>query len=176
MARRLRGKTGTQGGFTMIEVMLVLLIISLLATIAVPYLSKALRSGHRASMVADSRELYSAFMRYRLDSGAFPSIFAPPETAFNTQTLAPLSTGGYYSGVTSLLNKLWRDRIPIYIALSVESANDQFWTLMRSKKYRDMWILVAHTDRLPFFAHGGGWMDGVYILYQGRFVKVDEAR
>jgi prepilin-type N-terminal cleavage/methylation domain-containing protein len=174
MGSRTRRSSKNQDGFTMIEVMLVLLIISLLATIAVPYLSKALRSGTRASLVADSRELYSAFMRYRLDSGAFPSIFSPPETAFNTQTLAPLSTGGYYSGVTSLLGKLWRGRVPIYIALNGDSANDQFWTLVRSKKYRDMWILIAHTNQFPI--DPGSWWDGVYILYRGRFVKVDEAR
>jgi prepilin-type N-terminal cleavage/methylation domain-containing protein len=171
---RASGQSRKQCGFTMIEVMLVLVIISLLATIAVPYLSKALRSGHRASLVADSLELYSAMMRYRLDSGAFPSIFSPPETAFNTQTLAPLSTGGYYTGVTSLLNKLWRDRIPIYIAHNIDSANDQFWSLLRSEKYRDMWILIAHTDQFPI--DSGDWWDGVYILYRGRFVKVDEAR
>lgn len=174
MERTPKSRAGSQRGFTMIEVMLVLVIISLLATIAVPYLSKALRSGTRASMVADSRELYGALMRYRLDSGAFPSIFAPPETAFNTQTLAPLSTGGYFRGVTSLIDKLWRGRVPIYIALNVDSPNDQFWALLRHKKYKDMWLLVAHTNHCPF--GGGGWWDGVYILYQGRFVKVDEAR
>jgi prepilin-type N-terminal cleavage/methylation domain-containing protein len=163
-----------RGGFTMIEVMLALLIISLLASIAIPYLNRALQTSARAAIVADSRELYTALMRYRVDTGEFPSIFAPPETAFNTQTLAPLSTSGYFEGVTSFLAKVWRGRIPAYLALSSGSPNDQFWSLIRSKKYKRMWLLVAHTDRFPLQA--GTWYDGVYILQAGGFVRVDKAK
>ncbi len=70
MRERLRG---SQEGFTLIELMVVILIIGLLATIVVQNLRGATDKAKRIKAEADISALKTALDRYYLDNGYYPS-------------------------------------------------------------------------------------------------------
>src|SRR6202022_2401016 len=63
----------SQGGFTLIELMVVILIIGLLATIVVQSLRGATDKAKRVKAEADISEIKTALDRYYLDVGSYPS-------------------------------------------------------------------------------------------------------
>jgi type II secretory pathway pseudopilin PulG len=156
----------------MIELMIVVLIISLLAALAIPAYSRVLRTSRRSALIADGRELYSALMRYHVDEGNFPSESNPPETRLDTQTLSPLSTNGYFNNVTGFTSKLIYNRLLIYLAPDVGAANTQFLTLFRSAVDPSITVIVAPTNLL--LTPDGKWLDGVYLISNGSIVPADE--
>jgi general secretion pathway protein G len=62
-----------QDGFTLIELMVVILIIGLLATIVVQNLRSATDKAKRVKAEADIAQLKSALDRYYLDAGSYPT-------------------------------------------------------------------------------------------------------
>jgi general secretion pathway protein G len=60
-------------GFTLIELMVVILIIGLLATIVVQNLRSATDKAKRVKAQADISQLKSALDRYYLDAGSYPT-------------------------------------------------------------------------------------------------------
>jgi len=70
MRERIRG---SQQGFTLIELMVVILIIGLLATIVVQNLRGATDKAKRIKAEADISALKTALDRYYLDNGSYPS-------------------------------------------------------------------------------------------------------
>lgn len=70
MRERLRQ---SQSGFTLIELMVVILIIGLLATIVVQNLKGATDKAKRIKAQADISALKTALDRYYLDNGSYPS-------------------------------------------------------------------------------------------------------
>jgi general secretion pathway protein G len=62
-----------QAGFTLIELMVVILIIGLLATIVVQNLRSATDKAKRVKAQADIAQLKSALDRYYLDAGSYPT-------------------------------------------------------------------------------------------------------
>ena len=69
MRDRLRG---SDEGFTLIELMVVILIIGLLATIVVQNLQGRHRQGEAIKAEADISALKTALDRYYLDNGSYP--------------------------------------------------------------------------------------------------------
>ena len=69
MNRRFRG----QDGFTLIEIMVVILIIGLLALMVVPRLRGVADRAKRTKAQADIQELKQALDRYYLDNGSYPT-------------------------------------------------------------------------------------------------------
>jgi general secretion pathway protein G len=63
----------SQGGFTLIELMVVILIIGLLATIVVQSLRGATDKAKRVKAEADISEIKTALDRYYLDVGSYPT-------------------------------------------------------------------------------------------------------
>jgi general secretion pathway protein G len=63
----------SQGGFTLIELMVVILIIGLLATIVVQSLRGATDKAKRVKAEADISEIKTALDRYYLDVGSYPN-------------------------------------------------------------------------------------------------------
>ncbi len=63
----------TEAGFTLIEIMVVILILGLLATIVVQSLRGATDKAKRTKAMADLHELQTALDRYYLDSGFYPT-------------------------------------------------------------------------------------------------------
>jgi general secretion pathway protein G len=62
-----------QAGFTLIEIMVVILILGLLATLVVQSLKGATDKAKRTKAMADIAELKTALDRYYIDNGSYPS-------------------------------------------------------------------------------------------------------
>lgn len=89
-----------QAGFTLIEIMVVILILGLLATLVVQSLRGATDKAKRTKAMADIAELKTALDRYYIDTGAYPStdqglqaLVTPP-----TQQAGPGGGGGDETG------------------------------------------------------------------------------
>ncbi len=68
-----RTRAGYSEGFTLIEIMVVILILGLLATIVVQSLRGATDKAKRTKAEADISEIKTALDRYYLDNGSYPT-------------------------------------------------------------------------------------------------------
>ena len=69
----MRERRGNQDGFTLIEIMVVILILGLLATIVVQSLRGAADKAKRTKAQADISELKTSLDRFYLDNGYYPT-------------------------------------------------------------------------------------------------------
>jgi general secretion pathway protein G len=90
-----------QAGFTLIEIMVVILILGLLATLVVQSLRGATDKAKRTKAMADIAELKTALDRYYIDNGSYPTgdqglqaLVTPPAQGNQPQT-ANYEEGGY---------------------------------------------------------------------------------
>lgn len=83
-----RRRRGTEDGFTLIEIMVVILILGLLATIVVQSLRGATDKAKRTKAQADIFEIKTALDRFYLDNGFYPT------TDQGLQALVTPPTGG----------------------------------------------------------------------------------
>jgi general secretion pathway protein G len=90
---------GSEEGFTLIELMVVILIIGLLATIVVQNLKGATDKAKRIKAQADISALKTALDRYYLDNGSYPTsdqgITALVSAPANGKVPADYPPGGY---------------------------------------------------------------------------------
>ena len=161
-------------GYTLVEMLMVLAIISLIATIAVPLYTGAIDNSHRSTLIHDAGEMYRAFMRYYVDEGVFPSTATPVERAFDLTSLAPLSTNGYFRQVDTFMHKLGNNQVQNYDSPNVGSSDTQFWATINSKRQPGFILLVAHPNDLPF--DRGTWYDGVYYVTAAGLRPVKETK
>jgi len=143
-------------GFTVIEVMMVMGIVVILAAIAIPLYANALRQSHTNALVLEVKHLYDAMMQYHADMGFFPS-----EDSFDAETLAPLSTQGYFNGAGSFLEKLTGEEVLIYLAPDVDGADQHFILVTQSKADPSIIVVAVHTNIIE---ETDGWVDGVYVI------------
>lgn len=62
-----------QGGFTLVEIMIVVAIIGLLSAMCMPSLAKARKTSQAVATAKDLRTFYDAFQQYAMASGGFSS-------------------------------------------------------------------------------------------------------
>lgn len=158
--------SASQRGFTLIELMVVMLIIGLLGALAVPMYEDALRESRQAALVNDCQQLYKALMVYYTDYSKFPS-----EDEFDKKTFAPLSTGGYFPGSKSLAGKLADGKAIVYIAFDVNGTDTQFILVARAAFDPNVIPVVASTDQI---AAANGAIDGVYLIDRGELEEAEE--
>jgi len=151
---------------TLIELMMVVLIIGLLAAAAAPVLQNALRQSRGQALAADTRKLYTALMSYHADHGAFPS-----EADFNTATMAPLSTEGYFPEATSYSEKLLDGELTAYLAPDEGGADQQVIAVARLALDPTVIAAVAYTDLIE---DDGGWIDGVFVITEEDLEDADD--
>jgi prepilin-type N-terminal cleavage/methylation domain-containing protein len=161
-----------EAGFSLIELLIVVAIIGLLTSIAVPVFANALSDSRRAALVADANELYSAFIRYNVDHALFPSTASPVDRALNLWTLAPLSTGGYFSSAATLTGKLLDSKITAYDSPNVGAADTEFWAVLTLGVDPETVLLVARTSDYPGFE--GTWLDGSYWVVGSELIPISE--
>jgi len=143
-------------GFTLIELMIVVVIISLASAMAIPVYENALENTHRSALQADSYQLYNSLMTYQFDYDKFPS-----ESEFNVKTLAPLSTDGYFNAARTFTGKLRNKQVLIYLAPDVDGEDTQFIALAQSDIDPGMIFAVVYTNIIE---ETGGWVDGVHVI------------
>lgn len=146
----------SERGISLFELLIVMLIIVLIADISVPVLMNAREQARMAALIADSHEVYGAFVRYNVDTGSFPAM-----ADFDKATLAPLTTDGYFEEYASFKKKLFGEEILVYMGLG-----DQFLLIFKPKHKPDRVMYIGHTDFLE-----DEWIDGVYMVVDGRIVK-----
>ena len=93
-----------QDGFTLIEIMVVILILGLLATIVVQSLRGATDKAKRVKAQADIAEIKTGLDRYYLDAGSYPTsdqglnaLVAAPAAGGNVP--ANYESGGYLQSI-----------------------------------------------------------------------------
>jgi prepilin-type N-terminal cleavage/methylation domain-containing protein len=103
------GKRNRQSGFTLIELMVVVLIIGLISSIAIPMFDRALKKARRTATGASFTELHKAMARYYADNGEFPTL--------DPATFEPLVAGGYLDSPDSILSKIQGGEALAYLDL-----------------------------------------------------------
>lgn len=83
-------KRGFQSGFTLIEVMVVVVILSILATFIVPQIMGRPDEARMAKARADLRSIGNALELYRLDNYRYPSTEQGLEALVQKPTVEPL--------------------------------------------------------------------------------------
>ncbi|HUO04307.1 MAG TPA: type II secretion system major pseudopilin GspG [Candidatus Binataceae bacterium] len=99
----MKSKRYKQDGFTLIEIMVVIAILGLLATIVVQSLRGATDRARRVKAQSDISELKTALDRYYLDNGYYPTtdqglqaLVAAPSSGRTPQNY---EQGGYVQGI-----------------------------------------------------------------------------
>ncbi|HJQ96664.1 MAG TPA: hypothetical protein VJ826_00045 [Candidatus Polarisedimenticolaceae bacterium] len=156
----------SERGITIFELLIVCGIIGLLAGMAVPIYQNALAKARRVALAGQFTELYSAFMRYHVDYGQFPSDIGGG--ALNTSTLAPLSTSGYFAHAQAINDALQGHRAIFYWAPDWEGPNSDFIIVGRSAADPTVLVYAMHYDFAGVFAY-----DGVYLVVNGVLVRAD---
>jgi general secretion pathway protein G len=94
-----RRRSKLEEGFTLIEIMVVILILGLLATIVVQSLRGATEKAKRTKAEADIAELKTALDRYYLDNGNYPTTDQGLQALVQKPTDGPVPSdyeeGGY---------------------------------------------------------------------------------
>lgn len=156
----MRGKASAgspeNAGFTLIEVLIVVAIVGIITAAAIPLYGTTLRQGRSTALAADLKVVYDALMRYHADHGSFPS-----EDEFDTATLAPLSSEGYYGAPQALTDKLVGNEVTLYLAPDVGGDDQHFILITRHRQDPDLVVVAVHTNIIE---ETDGWVDGVYVI------------
>ncbi len=98
-----------QSGFTLIELMVVVLIIGLISSIAIPMFDRALTKARRAAVGGSLTEVHRAMASYYADNGDWPIL--------DTTTFEPLVSDGYMDSPDSLLSMFQGNSVMNYFDL-----------------------------------------------------------
>lgn len=93
----MRKSTAAQKGFSLIELLIVVAIISIITAIAMPYLEQARQATRSASAVASMRTINSAQSSYRATNGRYGTL---PELGTARLIIDPSLSAGLKSGYT----------------------------------------------------------------------------
>jgi prepilin-type N-terminal cleavage/methylation domain-containing protein len=166
-----RHKVRREAGFTILEILIVLVILSLIAAIAIPIYANALTKSRRGALVSDLRVLHGAMKRYYSDNGFFPQMAGEPAVTMNQATLAPLSTQEYFKSVESFNSKLVSGQVTAYVAYNDGGTATEFLFLMVPKSEPASQVALIYSDN----PDAPNFLDGIYFNIDGVWMSADEA-
>jgi prepilin-type N-terminal cleavage/methylation domain-containing protein len=166
MSRRNR-----QGGFNLIEVMLVVAILALLSSIAVPMYARSQRKAKRMALMVEAGQVHAALKAFYLDNNKYPAAGSGPDM-LNLSSLAPLTTNGYLSPTiaASFLSKLNGGQVTWYFTFWIDGEDHEIWMFLRPNYDPNQWIYIFDTRVI----WGSQWHDGVYVWEDGEYRNIDE--
>jgi len=89
-------------GFTLIELMIVIVIVGILATLLIPRIMERPEEARRVKAKMDIRTIESALKLYKIDSGEYPTTEQGLQALINKPDTAPVPMkwrdGGYLDG------------------------------------------------------------------------------
>ncbi|OPY64449.1 MAG: Type II secretion system protein G precursor [Syntrophorhabdus sp. PtaU1.Bin050] len=92
----------SEGGFTLIELMIVVVIVGILATLLIPKIMERPEEARRIKAKADIKTIESALKLYKLDNGTYPSTDQGLEALITKPETSPVPNkwreGGYIEG------------------------------------------------------------------------------
>lgn len=148
-------------GFTIVEILVVMTILAIIMSIALPELHQARVRATVGAMAGDARSVYLAFKQYYIDYGRYPNASSDP--AFNLTTFEPLRSAQYYNGN---INRLLLSNLPdAYDSPDDQGPNQEFWLEMTLSLDPSVRMVVANSNDAPL--SGGQWLDGIYLYRSG---------
>ena len=96
MTRPQRAVPAPRRAFTLVEILIVVIILGILASITLVMVTSATRDARRVTAVESQRVATSAIELYRLETGRLPNILGPDWTPLTTETTIGLMTFGPY--------------------------------------------------------------------------------
>jgi prepilin-type N-terminal cleavage/methylation domain-containing protein len=162
---------GRQGGFTLIELVIVVAILCILAAIFVANLKRSIVKDHISDVAAEARQVHQAFQQYHRDHGMYPNASDPP--ALNLRTLSPLpgvpGDGTHDAG--NVVEHLLRGRADAYDSPDDRGNNQEFWLELTLEADPSIRFLIAESDNAPL--GGGQWREGVFMYRNGILAPID---
>jgi len=96
------GPLRSKNGFTLIELMIVVVIVGILATLLIPRIMERPEEARRIKAKVDIKSIESALKLYKLDSGAYPTTEQGLKALFEKPETSPVPKkwreGGYLEG------------------------------------------------------------------------------
>lgn len=160
-ARRPGPLRGPSAGFTLIEMLVVVVILGILAAIAVNVMGGTREKASLAAVQSSARELYIAFEEFYADNEMYPNATTDP--SFQLDTFDPLVSGGYYSG--GILPLLDGQRADDYDSPDDQGPNQEFWLIMTPDLEGDYRVVVANSDDVPL--DPGTRYSGIQVFKDG---------
>jgi prepilin-type N-terminal cleavage/methylation domain-containing protein len=147
-------------GFTLVEVMVVMLIIFIVAGMMIPLMRSAILRAHVGAMAADAKSIHLAFKRFYIDNDMYPNSENDP--AFQLDSFEPLVAEGYYD--RRVASKLDGEQADGVDSPDDQGLNQEFWLELTLKYNPNVRFLIAESDNAPL--GGGDYYDGIY-MYKG---------
>ncbi len=149
-----------QAGFSLVELMVVLVVLGVIMAIAIPMLHEAMTRARIGAAIAEAKTIHSAMKRYAIDQSGYPDV-----DGFNVTTMEPLVSLGYYDG--RLMPRVQGGTLDGY-----DSPEDQaeYWLEFTLRSEPTVRFMVGDSDDAPL--SGGTFYDGIVLYRDGVLVPL----
>jgi len=148
-------------GFTLIELIIVVALIGILSSIAVPSMLSYSKKAHYAVALSECKKVFKDFINFYLENDMFPNASNSP--AFQLNTFSPLT----YQG--NIFSKIVNNQADAYDSPDDKGTNQEFWLRMTLAKDPSVQFLIAYSDNADLAP--GEWLEGVFVFRNG--VKIN---